>query len=53
VVSVPSQAVLNRIQLLYPWMSTSLMNAYSTEWEASESEQLALAAVRTTTEYQQ
>jgi hypothetical protein len=53
VVSVPSQAVLNRIQLLYPWMSTSLMDAYSTEWEASESEQLALAAVRTTTEYQQ
>jgi len=33
-------------------MSTTLMNAYSSEWAASESEQLALQAVRDTDEYQ-
>ena len=51
-VSVASQAVIDRVQRLYPWMSESLMDSYGTEWAISESEGLALAAVRDTDEYQ-
>lgn len=52
-VSVPSQALLDSVQRLFPWMSESLLSAYSSEWSLTEDEQFALSAVRNTTEYQQ
>ena len=42
----------DRIQRLYPWMTESLMQAYSNEWAMSDSDALAMQAVRTTDEYQ-
>ena len=48
-----SEDLRNRIKSLNPWMTDGLLDAYTTEWGISASDDLALQTVRQTTEYQQ
>ena len=47
-----SNNLRERIKLMNPWMTDGLLDAYTDEWGLSATDELALQAVRHTTEYQ-
>ena len=51
-VSVASQQLMDKLQMMYPWMTQQFLDVYAGEWTVSESDQFALSAVRNTSAYQ-
>jgi len=47
-----SQALMDKIRTLYPWMTAGLLSTYETSWGEYEDSDLALQEVRLTDEYQ-